>query len=179
MTDRNTEVTLDQVHDGIVSTLAAQFPDANVEAYRMDRDTIPAPSILVELDEFEDAELDPGTGQLAVMAMFTALVVMPFRAPAGMNPKLEVRKLAAAVAAFARLQRWGCKIGPAMVTGAHPDDFHPELDQYEVWAVEWRQVIHLGETVWKGGNPPPTEVNSSFAPLVGAAYADAYNQVTP
>lgn len=178
--DRNTEVTLDQVHDGIVSTLQTQFPAAHVEAYRMDRKELPVPAILVELDNFEDAnDSDPGTGQLAVLATFTALVVMGFRQPDGKNPKREVRNLAAAVAAFARLQRWGCKIGPAMVTGAQPDDFHPELDQYEVWSVEWRQVIHLGETVWKGGTPPPHTVVSGFAPLIGEDYADEYGQVAP
>lgn len=156
--DRNTEVTLDQVHDGIVSTLQAQFPAVNVEAYRLDRKDLPLPSILVELTEMEVVpELDPGTGQLAVMATFEAQVVIGFRQP-GKNAKREIRNLAGALAAFARLQRWGCKIGPAQVVGAYRDDFEPELDQYEVWRVEWQQVVHLGETVWKGGNPPPDTV---------------------
>lgn len=177
--DRNTEVTLDQITDGVVATLAAQFPGVHVEAYRMDRKDLPVPTILVELDEFEDADMDPGTGQLAVTAMFSALVVMHFRQPDDKNPKREVRNLAAAVAAFARLQRWGCPIGPATVTGAHPDDFHPELDQYEVWAVEWRQIVHLGETVWKGGNPPPDTVVASFAPMIGGDFETDYQQVTP
>lgn len=178
--DRNTEVTLDQVHDGIVSTLQTQFPAVHVEAYRTDRKELPVPAILVELTEFEDApDHDPGTGQLAVLATFEAIVVIGFRQPDGRNPKREVRNLAAAVAAFARLQRWGCPIGPAMVTGAHPDDFHPELDQFEVWAVEWRQIVHLGETVWKGGNPPPDGVNASFAPLIGPPHEGDYEQVAP
>jgi hypothetical protein len=177
--DRNTEVTLDQVHDGIVATLQAQFPDLHVEAYRMDRKDLPVPACLVELTELEVVpELDPGTGQLAANATFEAQLVISFRQP-GKNAKREIRNLAAAVAAFARLQRWGCPIGPAMVVGAYQDDFEPELDQYQVWRVEWQQVIHLGETVWKGGNPPPTEVNASFAPLIGEDYADEYQQVTP
>lgn len=177
--DRNTEVTLDQVHDGIVDTIKAQFPDLHVEAYRLDRKALPLPACLVELTELEVVpELDPGTGQLAANATFEAQLVIGFRQP-NKNPKREIRNLAAALAAFARLQRWGCKIGPAMVVGAYRDDFEPELDQYEVWKVEWQQIIHLGETVWKGGNPPPTEVLVGEAPLIGTDYADEYGQVVP
>lgn len=179
MTDRNTEVTLDEVHDGIVSTIQARFPDWHVEAYRLDRKGLPLPACLVELTELEvSPEDDPGTGQLAAMATFEAQLVIGFRQGTE-NPKRVVRNQAAALAAFARLQRWGCPIGPAMVVGAYRDDFEPELDQYEVWRVEWRQIIHLGETVWKGGTEPPQEVNISFVPLVGEAYVDEYTQVTP
>ena len=113
-----------------------------------------------------------------MFARFEARLVIGFRQGAA-NPKLEIRKLAAAMCAFVRLQRWGCPIGPAMVVGAYRDDFEPELDQYEVWRVEWQQVIHLGETVWKGGTPPPDTVVSGFAPLVGEDYPGEYQQVAP
>ncbi len=177
--DANTEVSLDQVTDGIIATLATQFPGVHVDAYRMDRKELPLPAILVELEEFEDApDADPGTGQLAVMALFKALVVLHFKQDGDKNPKREVRNLAAAVAAFVRLKRWGCPIGPAHVTGAHPDDFHPELDQYEVWAVEWRQIIHLGETVWKGGVRPQI-VMLGIAPRIGPPHEPDYIQVAP
>jgi hypothetical protein len=155
--DRNTEVTLDQVADAIVATIAAKFPDLHVEAYRKDRRGLPVPACLVEMTGFDPDETDPGTGQLAVMATFEALFVIGFRQP-GKNPKREVRKLAAAFAAFCRLQRWGCKIGPAEVLGAHPDDFDPDLDQFDCWCVEWQQVIHLGETVWTNDGVQPTAV---------------------
>lgn len=179
MTDRNTEVTLDRVHDGIVSTIRAKFPDWHVEAYRLDRKGLPLPACLVELTELEVVpDDDPGTGQLAAMATFEAQLVIGFRQGAA-NPKRVIRNHAAALAAFARLQRWGCPIGPALVVGAYMDDFEPELDQYEVWRVEWRQIIHLGETVWKGGNPPPFKGHASFAPLVGDKYQDEYTQVAP
>ncbi len=172
--DRNTEVTLDQVHDGIVTTLAAQFPGLHVEAYREDRKSLPIPACLIELSEMEaDPATDPGTGQLSVIATFEAQLIMGFKQP-GKNAKREVRKLAAAVAAFVRLKRWGCPIGPAEVVGAYKDDFDPELDQFECWRVEWRQVIHLGETVWKGGHPPPGEVLGSFVPLIGEPYEGEY-----
>lgn len=173
-----TEVTLDQVHDGIVSTLAAKFPALHVEAYREDRKTLPIPACLIQLDEMEvSPDDDRGTGQLAVMATFCALLVLPFKLP-GQNPMREVRNMAAAVAAFARLQRWGCPIGPAMVLGAYQDDFRPELDQYECWKVEWQQIIHLGEDVWKGGTRPHT-IMGSWTPEIGIPHEPDYVQVAP
>ena len=175
----NTEVTLDQVHDGIVAAIRSQFPDLKtVEAYRLDRKNLPVPACLVELNEMDAVpDLDPGTEQLAVMAKFDALFVIGFRQGAK-NPKLEVRKLASAFASFARLQRWGCPIGPAEVLGIYPDDFDPELDQFECWRVEWQQVIHLGTGIWKDEGTVPTPV-FSWVPLIGEANEPAYQPVIP
>lgn len=170
----NTEVTLDKVHDGILAAIRAQFPALRtVDAYRLDRKSLPTPACLVELTEMEaDMADDPGTEQLAVMARFEARFVLPFRQGAK-NARLEVRKLAAAFAAFARLNRWGCPIGPAEVLGAFPDDFDPELDQFEVWRVEWQQVIHLGSTVWKDDGVVPVPV-ASWSPDIGPGHEADY-----
>lgn len=178
MANANTVTTLDAVHDGIVATLQAQFPDVHVEAYRLDRKNLPLPSCLIELTEMDLADLDPGTDQLAVAARFEAKLVIGFRQGIK-NPKREIRKLAAAVAAFVRLQRWGCPIGPANVIGAYPDDFEPELDQYEVWRVEWQQIIHLGDTIWTDTGTTPTQVLAGVSPAIGPANVSAYTPVTP
>lgn len=160
MANANTVTTLDVVHDGIVLAIKAQFPDIKtVEAYRLDRKSLPLPACLIEMTEMEvDMDVDPGTEQLAVTARFEARLVLGFR-QGSKNAKLEVRKLAAAVASFARLQRWGCPIGPADVIGAYPDDFDPELEQYECWRVEWTNLIHIGESVWNWppGDTPPLD----------------------
>lgn len=175
----NTVTTLDAVHAGIVAAIEAQFPALQtVEAYRLDRRNLPVPACLIELTEMEvDPTIDPGTEQLPVLARFEARFVIGFRQGA-LNPKLEVRKLAAAFASFARLQRWGCPIGPAEVVGIYPDDFDPELDQYECWRVEWQQVIHLGGTVWTDDGEVPTRVFTSFAPLIGEAHEGDYVELT-
>jgi len=176
MSNANTAVTLDQVHAGIINRTKAKFPTlATVESYRLDRKNLTVPACLIELTEMTcPVDPDPGTEQLAVMARFEAMFIMSFKQGTA-NPKLEIRKLAAAFAAFARLQRWGCPIGPANVLGAYPDDFNPELDQFEVWRVEWEQIIHLGESIWEA--PPdwiPTEVYLGFAPNIGPAHIDDY-----
>lgn len=174
----NTEVTLDQVHDGILAAIRAQFPAlATVEAYLADRTALPVPACLVDMTRFDDvADSDPGTGQLAVMASFKALLVMGTGLP-GQNMKLEIRKLAAAFAAFVRLQRWGCPIGPAKLIGAFPDETVPELDPYDVWRVEWQQLIHLGHTVWTDDGAPPAIMMGSHSPLIGAAHVDQYRRI--
>lgn len=177
MANANTVTTLDAVHDGIVAAIKAHFPDLKtVEAYRLDRKNLPVPACLVEMTEMDGApDVDPGTEQLAVTARFEARFVIGFR-QSGRNPKLEVRKLAAAFAAFARLKRWGCPIGPAEVIGAYQDDFDPELDQYECWRVEWQQVIHLGNTVWTDDGETPTPY-FSWSPLIGPDHAEIYTDL--
>lgn len=148
MANANTEITLDQLHDSILNAIRSKFPNLQtVEAYRPDRKSIPLPACFLELEEFETADdaPDPGTEQLAVMARFSARFLISFKSS---QPKLTIRKLAAAFAAFARFKRWGLPVGPAEVIGAYPDDFDIELDQFECWRVEWRQVIHLGEGIW-------------------------------
>lgn len=170
----NTETTLDAIHAGIVNAIKAKFPDLKtVEAYRLDRKSIPTPACLIEMSEMEvDMDIDPGTEQLAVNARFEARFLIGFRQGAK-NPKMEVRKLAAAFASFARLKRWGCPIGPADVIGCSQDDFDPELDQYECWRVDWQQVIHLGETMWTDEGSVPTP-HFSWAPEIGAGHEADY-----
>lgn len=174
MANANTVTTLDAVHAGIVDAIKAQFPTLQtVEAYRLDRKSMPTPACLIEMTEMDAApEIDPGTEQLAVNARFEARFAISFRQGAN-NPKLEVRKLAAAFAAFARLKRWGCPIGPAEVIGCYQDDFDPELDQFECWRVEWQQVIHLGDTVWTDDGIVPSPVYS-WAPEIGIPHEPDY-----
>nr|DAR96802.1 MAG TPA: tail completion protein [Caudoviricetes sp.] len=177
MANATTEVTLDALHEAITGAIRAQFPDlATVEAYRQDRKNLPVPACLVELSEMEAGnDLDLGTEQLAVMARFEARLVIGFR-QGGRNPGLEIRKLAAAVAAFVHQQRWGLPVGPADVLGAWPDDFDPNLEQYECWRIEWQQVIHLGESVWHDEGVTPEPV-LSWAPEIGAGHEADYEPV--
>ena len=63
----------------------------------------------------------------------------------GTNAKRTARRLSADLAAFLRLRRWtGIHSGPGEVVGFYKDDFDPELDQFEVWRVEWAHIVHLG-----------------------------------
>lgn len=149
----NTEINLDDVHQAILDKIAEQFPDlVTVADYWDDRKRLPVPACLVELTDMEGApEDDPGTEQLAVLSRWEARIIIGFRTS---SAKREIRKLAAALGAFIHQQRWGQPIGPAEVTAITPDEFSPELDQYEVWRVEWQQVLNLGLSVWDGASFP-------------------------
>jgi hypothetical protein len=66
------------------------------------------------------------------------------------------------------LQRWGKPIGPAQVIGCYQDDFNSELDQYEVWRVEWTQEMHFGSTIWTDDGDVPNEIRVAFSPDIGS-----------
>lgn len=196
----NTQVDLDTLHAAIVADIKAKFPDLKtVEFYRGegnehdDRKTLPVPACLLNLSEFEPAEdEDPMTGQLAVVANFEANLVIRFTEQ---NAKRSIRKLAAAFSAWIRSRRWTdpnsqnkkLPTGPALFAGAYQDDFtsmtsgqrEKSLDQYEIWKVEWRQIVYLGEFEWTDEGEPPTTVLLSHAPKIGSNYVEEYEQVAP
>lgn len=168
---------LKDLHDAIVAAIAAQFPALQtVEAYReeTERTQLATPACLIELFELEaSADDDPGTEQLALMARFEARLVLGYREVAA---KIEVRKLAAALAQFVLRQRWGLgpNVGPAEILGCYPDDFDPRLDQYEVMRVEWQQLIRIGVDVWSGVGVPVENVLYAWSPRIGPAFRDEY-----
>ena len=173
----DTALDLDALHDGIIASIRAAFPDiATVEDYREERQSLPIPAVLIELTELEPApDEDPGTEQLAALARFDAHIVLGFRTP---QIKREIRKLAAALALHVHTNRWGQRVGPAEVTAIVPDDFTPELDQFEVWRVEWQQMVHIGESVWRNDGAAPIPF-FSWAPQIGPDNEPAYEPVLP
>lgn len=180
----NTEIDIAKLYAAIVADIKAQYPQlVTVEFDRDERAEFEVPACLLELTEWEPHDLDPGTEQQAVMARFEARIIMGFKTP---KVKLEMRKLAAAMTAWIRTRRWsnpdvpGKKLptGAAEFMGAAPDSFNPELDKFEVWSIEWQQVLHFGESVWNDEGTAPTDVLVSFSPDVGLDHGDTYTEIT-
>lgn len=172
-------IDLGDLHATIVAAIAAEFPAlATVEFYREDRTELPVPACLLNLEEFEhEPDSDPGTEQISVALRFEAEFIMGFRDP---NVKVEIRRLVGAFAAFLHRARWpGGHISPAMAIHAYRSDFKPQLDQYEVWVVEWRQIANLGASVWTGGGITPTTIYLAQSPDIGTGNEDKYTQVSP
>lgn len=176
------ETDIPGLYTAIVAAISAQFPDLQtVEFDRDDTDRQPpaVPACLLELTEMEAApELDPGTDQLAVMARFEAELILGFRTPA---VKRSARVLAGALCAFLHKQRhWqNGKAGAIEVLGAWPSQFKPDLDQYEVWRVEWRQPLNLGADYWAAealGTVPST-ILYGYTPDIGTGNEDKYEQL--
>lgn len=189
MADANTQITLADFHTAVVSDIHAAFPGlATVQFYREEDDRKPLaaadlPACLLQVTEFETVpEEDGGTGQLTVQMRCDARLVLSFKTPAA---KLEIRTLAANFAAWLRKRRFvdpnnaarKLPTGPAEVIGGYTDDFSPELDQFEVWRVEWMQTADLGATVWTPGDAQPQTVLASFSPAVGAPNVGAYQVI--
>jgi hypothetical protein len=182
MTDVNTDLDLNALHDAIVADVRAKFPDIpTVEFYRTEeRRSVPCPAILLDLCEMEpEPEYDVGTGQLAVTARFEAQIIIGFKTP---DVKRAIRTLAGSFAAWLRLRRWSGIVGQdaAQVVSCRPDEFDPRLDEYEVWCVEWTQVLYLGENAWADTSAPLTlddHVMIGYAPNVGPPNVDKYTKI--
>lgn len=175
----DTEITFEQLQTTICAAIQAKFPDLQaVEFDREERTELPLPCCLLDLPEFEgEMKIDPGTGQLAAMAKFEAEFILGFRTP---RARLSARTLAASFAAFIHQARWpGGHCGPVEHIHAYKSDFKPELDQYEVWCVEWHQVVHLGTSVWHNDGSVPNIIFSGITPEIGTGNEGAYVQIEP
>ncbi|MFY0309635.1 hypothetical protein ACFMBG_07030 [Leisingera sp. D0M16] len=167
---------LDQLHDAIKARISEQFPAlAAVEDYGAPRKSLQVPAVLIELADMEaDLDSDPGTEQLAVVSKWVVRVVLSFRAE---NVQREIRKLAGALGVLVQQNRWGQRVSPAQVTYIGPDAFDPELDKFEVWAVEWDQQIDLGQSVWTGEGVTPEQVMIGYSPDIGPGQEPDYTEI--
>ena len=192
----DTAIDLDKLHLAIATDIKARFPElATVEFYRgeghNDRKSLPVPACLLDLTEFEASPSDnSGSGQLSVVANFEAALVISFKTP---DAKRKLRKLAASVAAWLHNHRWvnpdntakRLPTGPCEVIGAYRDDFQGmmagerdrPLDQFEIWKVEWRQKVDLGESVWNETGLVPNQIFLGISPEIGPDHVDDYVQV--
>lgn len=167
--DINTEVNLDTLFSVIEAQIQAKYPTLLTVEFDRDEATAPpaAPACLLELSEWDQADSDPETGQLAIICRFEARLLIAFNVQ---NAKAQARKLAMDFAAWMRRRTWraqGHPSGPAQVVGGYRDDFSPVLDKYEVWRVEWTQEIHIGASVWTGAGVPVTQVFARLEPVPG------------
>lgn len=176
MADIDTQIDLDELHQAIVDRIAEKFDGIflTVRDHEELRDKVATPACMIELSELDPYD-DPGTEQIAFTAKYEARIIVKFKE---VRAKRMVRKLAADLALFIKLRRWTRQdnttipTSPAEIVGCFPDDFSPELDEYEVWRVEWTHVVHIGPTVWAPGDPAPDEVFTSMN-------GDPYEEITP
>ncbi|WP_176518314.1 hypothetical protein [Pseudomonas faucium] len=112
---------------------------------------VDVPAVVLELAGFEPAELDPGTGEVAIDARFEARAIVGTERDDHLH---VVAFIAAQLAVLLRMQTWGLKVEIAQFVRAEPDWSRPELDGLAAWVVEWTQVIYLGEEEWPWPRQP-------------------------
>lgn len=179
------ETNIAQLHEDIASAIKAQFPALKLVAfYHEEQDRTPPdmgtqlPACLLELVEMElDEKEDPQTDQLALWARFEARLMIGFNTP---QAKIQIRQLAAVFATWIhKTPRFhGESPSGAHLIGIHRDDFSPLIDKYEIWCVEWREVLWLGETVWTDEGQTPANPVFGFAPDIGQGNEDKYEPAT-
>lgn len=180
-----TEITLDQYYSAVVSDIAAAFPVfQTIEFDREDIDTNAPqlPACLLEITEFEDNDNDYQTGAWHCLANVEMRILVSFKTE---NAKLECRKLAVALAHWLRFKRFThpsdpqkkLPTGPALLTGCYLDDFD-ELENYEVWRVEYTQAMTFGPSVWTDDGVTPTQVYAGFSPDIGSGNENDYTELT-
>ena len=171
----STGITIDDLHEIIISNLKSAFTNIiTVDDYNAPRKKLEVPALLIELEDLERFEEQPGTAQLSMLCNFQARVILPFTSE---NVRREIRKLATSVAVYIEGQRWieGC--GVASVTSISQDAFTPHQDQFEVWSIEWSQEIWLGEPIWKNDGNIPAEVLASWSPEIGPDNEPEYTPI--
>ncbi len=134
---------IEALHDAIEQRLAAALPEVDVQFYPELGERVSLPLLVLELAEFEPGT-DPGTGELALVAIIQARVVCD---PSAAKAELAVRQLAARVAAQVHAATtFDQPVTPAKLRQIGPDGFHhAELDGYLVWLVEWVHELEVGE----------------------------------
>jgi hypothetical protein len=174
----DTAIDLEALMEAVVARIRAAFPSfVTVNDFDALRTGLALPACLITLEDFEaEPEADPLTGQLALLVRWRARVVIGFKTPAA---KREIRKLAAALGFFIHGQRWGLPVEAAAVTVIAPDDFEPSLDQFEVWSVDFQQMINLGESVWVNDGVIPDVVLSNWTRDGDAPVEGDFDQVVP
>ncbi len=173
-------INIELLHGRVVERLAASFPAMGLIRFDYERTQkkMPTPAILLELTQFEPAE-DMGTGQLHGICRFEAHCIT--RALQNPDSAVDVRTLAIALAGYIHHTRWGTRqaqsidpyaetdvlpVGPARILGCFPDAWYPDMDQHDVWRVEWEQAVYLGDSAWVTSGQIPTAiyVNENVVP---------------
>ena len=162
-------VDIAELHEAILTAITGKFPLlAQVIHYPRQFEKVTTPACWVDLEQMETVAPDPGTEQTRLQLRWSAIVIVGGlrKDGAGLEPRLSVRVLAAAVAHFINRQRWGVAgCGPAKVQLVMPDAFDPRLDNYECWRIEWTQEVMVGDDIWNLVGTIPSEIWSADTPL--------------
>jgi hypothetical protein len=61
----------------------------------------------------------------------------------------------------------GISADACQVIACEPDEFTPKVDRFEVWRVEWVNLVLLGASIWHNDGTIPVEPYYVFTPNVG------------
>lgn len=141
-----------KLHEAIRDQIADQFPDfRTVEFYRDDEDEhLPTPACLLEMEEFELNDLDPGTGQTPLAVRFSAKLIFSRERRSNGVVQLQIREAAAALSAFVNKRCFMPRSSEARLIRAGEDEFTPAVKgKWAVFTIEWlHPECFFGENIW-------------------------------
>lgn len=167
---------LDDYHDAVKSHIAAELDWLkSVDDYPEQFGVLETPCAFFGVVDWDRSEDQRMTGELSVVLSCQLLIAF------GQSGKVSSRAVRnAAMAASLKIdeQRFGLEVTTAQFVSAEPWAFDPDLDQYVVWAVNFRHEIEVGEDQFDlVPDFLPTEVNVAQAPKNGADHLDDYEQL--
>lgn len=175
----NDSIDLDELHAGIAAGLRAAFSEEalpTIGYYARPGEKITVPAVFFELEDCgpaSDSSGDIGTEQFDATLEFSAYVVVTSRGRGA--AQLAVRKLALAVAAAIRGQRWGCQVTDAKITDCGPAEFiSAPSREYCAYRVGWTHDALVGTSVWNAEGVIPETVYIGIEPDTGPAHEDDY-----
>ena len=169
-------IHLDDYHTAVQQYLSAELPWLKVvESYPERCDRLDTPSAFFGVVDWDRAEEQRMTGELSVELNCQLLVVF---GQAGKISSNAIRNAAMSISLKLDEQRFGLDAEPAQFVSAEPWAFDPDLDQYVVWAVNFRHQVEVGEDQFDlVPDFLPTSANVGQVPKTGADHLDDYEQL--
>lgn len=170
-------IHLTDYHEAVISWIEQNIDWLQTVQYYPEVQTeLPAPCAFFSVEDWDMSESQPMNGMLSVDLNCKLMVVFGL---IHADYQLEVRNAAMAICAAINEQRFGLAIEPLVLQGAEPYNFQPELDDYAVWSIRFMQTVDIGVDVYKPDGIIPSTVMVGYAPKIGAAHEEEYEQVVP
>ncbi|MGF6093091.1 hypothetical protein [Pseudomonas sp. 18173] len=165
---------LTTLHNAIEATFRAGLPSVvSVEAFPELNAEVGLPAVLFALTEIGEAP-DNGSGKTSLSGRFQVCIMVDSTIS---KAALQAAILAAEISKILRGQYWGLDfVEEVQDVRAFPDDSMPELAQFVVWIVEWKQIFQIGETEWLWPVEPPGSLYLNVDGCTGTGNEDHYFQ---
>ncbi|WP_067096179.1 hypothetical protein [Marinomonas atlantica] len=136
-------INLNEHAQAVISHLTEKFNGTlhSIEEYPDEFGSIQAPCAFFGVLDWERAEEQRMTGELTVDLNCQLLIVFGQDGTVSQN---DVRNRAMGASLFIDDQNFGLDAEPARFISAQPFAFDPDLEQYVVWSVDFKQEIDIG-----------------------------------
>ncbi len=167
---------LDDYHDAVIEKISTDMPWlTSVDNYPEQLGKLDTPCAFFGVVDWDRASDQRMTGELSIELSCQLLIVF---GQEGEVSSKAVRNASMFASIKIDENRFGLNAEPAQFVSAEPWAFDPDLDQYVVWAVNFRHEIEVGEDQFDlVPDFLPTDVNVAQAPKNGADHLDDYEQL--